>query len=213
MIKRRCVVCYHLHLHLSHGMPIASSMAQLHLFHHDNKSEMQHWDKCWHHMMPTAPKLLPLHFLAQDNWNEVQHDFLVIWCHWYQHWHDMMPYALVSCDATAVKSASCDVDSSINGINALLRSWWLKWEAISLFQSFDTWHWHQHHVMPMALSVVPLYALGHDKWNNVQLNFLFMYNHWYLSQCHMMPTVFSMVPFHLLGQDDQKEMQNDFLVM
>ena len=32
------------------------------------------------------------------------------------------------------------------------------------------WHWHQHHVMLMALSISPLYSLGQGNWNNVQYN-------------------------------------------
>ena len=30
------------------------------------------------------------------------------------------------------------------------------------------WHWHQHHVMQMALLMSPLYSLSQDSWNNVK---------------------------------------------
>ena len=37
---------------------------------------------------------------------------------------------------------------------------------------WNFWQWHQHHVMPMALSIAPLYSLGQDHCTNVQHNFL-----------------------------------------
>ena len=48
-------------------------------------------------------------FLRLRQLNQVQHDFSVIW----SHWHHMIPVALVlvTCDATALVSSSCDVDS------------------------------------------------------------------------------------------------------
>ena len=62
--------------------------------------------------------------------------------------------------------------------------------------------------MPVALSKVPQYSLGHDSWTNVQQNF-----------GHMMPMILVSVSqdansvingtISLLGQDDQKEMQHD----
>ena len=52
---------------LGHVMPMASLMAPLHLFHHNNQNEVQHWHFCWHHMMSWYNKMVPLHSLGQDN--------------------------------------------------------------------------------------------------------------------------------------------------
>ena len=41
----------------------------------------------------------------------------------------------------------------------------------TFFNHFDTWHWHQHHVISMALSTVSLYTLCQGNQNNLQHSF------------------------------------------
>ena len=100
-----------------------------------------------------------------------------MWCHWQKHWHDMMPLALVS--------ASCNVDSFVNGITAFLKSIWSKWGVIWIFG----------HVIPLALKLVSddgngvtngtisFLRSGWSKWDVTWL--LVMQSHWCLCQCHM----------------------------
>ena len=52
------------------------------------------------------------------------------------------------------------------------------------------WHccnWHQDHLIPMALSNVPLHSLCENNWNNVEYIFLVMWYHWCWYQSTMMP--------------------------
>ena len=70
--------------------------------------------------------------------------------------------------------------------------------------------WQWHYMMPMASLVGPLHSLGQDYWDEVQNEFLAMWQHWCWHWNHMMPMMSSMAQLHFLGQDNQIEMQHDF---
>ena len=84
--------------------------------------------------------------LRQLKWSTTGPLF-VMWCQWHQCWHHMIPLALmlVSCDATALVSASCDVENPINGTTGFLRSRWSKWCAT----------WLSCHVTPLKPALAP----------------------------------------------------------
>ena len=94
-----------------------------------------------------------------------------MWCHWHQHCHQMMLLAFVflSCDA----NASYDVDSTISGTIAVLRSRWSKWDATWLFS----------HVTLLALS---LESCDADSTVNGTIAFLRSKQlKWVWFQCHV----------------------------
>ena len=82
--------------------------------------------------------------LRQVKWNAFMTVF-VMWFHWHQCWHHMVPLALalLSCNANPLVSPSCDVDSSINGTNAFLRSRWSKMRFSKT--SMVMWHYSASH--------------------------------------------------------------------
>ena len=63
---------------------------------------------------------------------------------------------------------SHDTNSIINNTIEFVSSRWSKWDSTWLFSViWHCWHWYQHHVMPMALSITPLHSLGQHNWNNM----------------------------------------------
>ena len=174
----------HWHQYQHHLIPMASSMAPLHLFSQDNQNDVQHWQWCWHHMMPREPKSLSS--LGQDNWSEVQHDFLFgylmpLALASVSHHANcilsgsiasliektcniifccMMPLALLflSFDAIALLLASSGLDTTINGTNAFLMSRQFKRGATWLCGNVGHLHWFQCHMVPIGLSMAPLHS-------------------------------------------------------
>ena len=155
-----------------------------------------------------------------------------MWCHG----HQIMPLALVivSCEAMALVSASCDVDSTINGAIAFLRSIWSEWST----------HEFLGHVSPLgpilASCDAPCVVNGttaflrsrnenevqhyllviwsHWQWHQCHImmcniTFLIMWFHWCWHQCHVMPMVSSMAPLHSLHQGNLNEVQHQFLAI
>ena len=95
----------------------------------------------------------------------------------------MMPLA-VSCDANGIISGtiaflfkaikircymtilSCDANDIVNGTITFLKSRWSKWTTSWLFGHVV--HWHQKHMVPMALSTAPLHSLDKHDQHEVQ---------------------------------------------
>ena len=73
---------------------------------------------------------------------------------------------------------------------------------------WNHWHWHLHYVVPMALSMAPLHALG----QMIKIKYIFLVIWHCCNWCHhnMMSTTLSMAPLQLLGQDDWNKVQHDF---
>ena len=100
-------------------------------------------------------------------------------------------------------SVSHDTNNIINGTILFIRSRWSKGDVTRLFLvMWYHWHQHQHHVMPMALSIVPLHGFSQDNQNEVQ--------HWNWCWQHMVSMPSEMVPLHSLGQDNWDQMEHNF---
>ena len=98
--------------------------------------------------------IVPLHSVSQDNWNEVLHDIFV----------HVMPLQLTQ--------AAHDANDVINSTIAFVRSRGSQWDAAWPFLvMLCYWHQHWHHLMLMALSMLPLFLLGQDNHEQVSMTF------------------------------------------
>ena len=105
------------------------------------------------------------------------------WLEWNTAWYFSHMTLLV------LTLASCDVNGIVNGTIAFLRSRWSK--------SCATWS---------CDSMIPLYSLTQNDWNEIQLDILVMWHYWYWHWHHVMP----MAPLYFIVQDDKSEMQHPF---
>ena len=105
------------------------------------------WQQCDHHMTLIALSMVPFCF-ARSRW-------LIHGETW--HFGHVMPLL-----------ESHDTNNIINNNSAFASLRRSKWDVKWFLVIWHCWHWHQHHVMPTALSGTPLYSLGQDGWKNVQ---------------------------------------------
>ena len=150
--------------------------------------------------MPLVPPLLSQHAtciingtifsLCKDNWNKVLLDFFGQMILWKPMWdlHDT--------DGT-INATSCFIRSGWLKQGATWPFFSMgcqHWHHMTLMASsvppqhllvqdgqkemqitFSVishyWYWHQHCVMPMALSITPLYSLDHDHWKIYNITF------------------------------------------
>ena len=130
-----------------------SSMAPFHLLGQDDEKVMQHdisghvmWcDWHWHHVVPMASSMTPLHLFSKYNQNEVQHIFQVMQFHWSWCQCQMMLTIL-----------------SIAPFHFLVKMIKMWCNVTFLVMWCDCL---QHHVIPMALSMAPLYFFSQNNQN------------------------------------------------
>ena len=173
------------HYFFDHTIPLpptsASSMALLHLFSQDNHNRVKHWHWHWHHMLPMASNG-PISFIRprQLKWSATS-------C-----FGHLIPLTLVSMSYHAY--------CIINGTTAFLRLRQLKWGAKWFFYhvmplkstmaSYDAAGtafcvmWYTTSLMSASCAVDSticgtLHSLGQDDPNEVQHDFLVMWNHWH----------------------------------
>ena len=147
-------------------MPMLLSMVSLHLLGYSDQNEVKmtfsimgcYWYKHCSHVITSS--VAPFQSLGQDNWNKMLHDtdgiisstVLFVRSRWLIQdatWLLQMPVL-----------ASQDTGVIMNSTIELVSSRWPKWDASWTFSvSCHCWHWHQDHVLPVALSAVPLHSL------------------------------------------------------
>ena len=147
------------------------------------------------HLVSLGPGLLSCDVKCIINWHyfvyyvkttETRHDMTLLdtWCYLHQ-WHMSMASFFAKSrwleeGATWLFGhvlpvlASHDTDGIIKSTIVFVSSWSSKWDTTWLFLSviWHCWHWHQHYVISVALSIPPLYSLGQENWNSVQHNLL-----------------------------------------